>query len=215
MAAPYELSASMREPRGKGGARSTRRDGKVPAVVYGGDEAPIAIALNYKDVDLKILAGGFLTTVVTLDVDGNKVRAIPREYQRDPVSDRPLHVDFMRIGEHSTLTVEIPMHFINEAASPGIKRGGVLNIVRHTVEVTCPADEIPNELVGDLTGLDIGDSLHISSVKLPEHVTPTIRDRDFTIATIAAPAGLKDEQDDAAAAAAASAASTAAAETKT
>lgn len=203
MAAPYELSASIRAPRGKGGARSIRREGKIPGVIYGGDEPPMAIALSYKDVDLRVHAGGFLTSVVTLDVDGTKVRAIPRDYQLDPVRDRPLHVDFLRIGEHSTITVEIPMHFINEAASPGIKRGGVLNIVRHTVEVSCPADAIPTELVGDLTGLDIGDSLHISSVKLPENVRPTIRDRDFTIATIAAPAGLKDEQAEAAAAAAA------------
>lgn len=208
MGNPYELSASMREAGGKGAARAVRRDGMVPAIIYGGTDAPMAIKLNYKEVDLKILAGGFLTTVVTLDIDGNKVRVIPREYQRDPVRDRPLHVDFIRVGEHTLLTVDIPVHFINEAASPGLKRGGVLNIVRHTVELHCPADAIPTELIADLTGLDMNDSIHISGVKLPENVYPTIRDRDFTIATIAPPAGLKDEEDDAATAAAASAAST-------
>ncbi len=193
MSEQAQLSATMREPSGKGGARAIRREGRVPAVIYGGDEAPISISLPYKEVDLRIHHGGFLTSVLTLDVDGSPVRVIPRDFQLDPVRDAPLHVDFLRITKNSVLTVEIPVHFANEEASPGLKRGGVLNIVRHTVEVTCPADSIPDEFVCDLTGLEINDSIHISSVVLPEGVEPTIRDRDFTIATIAAPAGMKEE----------------------
>ncbi|MCW5713496.1 MAG: 50S ribosomal protein L25/general stress protein Ctc [Bauldia sp.] len=212
MGTPYELTASVRDKSGTGSARAVRREGLIPGIVYGGDEAPVSIKLSYRDLHLKLLGGGFMTTVVTLDIDGNKVRAIPRDYQLDPVRDRPLHVDFLRVTKDSLVTVDVPVHFINEAASPGIKRGGVLNVVRHTVEVLCPVDAIPNEFVADLTGLEIGDSLHISKVALPENVRPTIRDRDFTIATIAAPAGAKDAEADAAAAAAASAASTAATE---
>ncbi|MCC6737386.1 MAG: 50S ribosomal protein L25/general stress protein Ctc [Bauldia sp.] len=212
MGTPYELTASVREKSGKGSARAVRREGMIPGVVYGGDEAPVSIKLSHRDLAFKLMGGGFMTTVVTLDVDGKKVRAIPRDYQLDPVRDTPLHVDFLRVTKDSVVTVDVPVRFINEAASPGIKRGGVLNIVRHTVEVLCPVDAIPNEFVADLTGLDINDSLHISKITLPEGVRPTIRDRDFTIATIAAPGGAKDAEADAAAAAAASAASTAATE---
>jgi large subunit ribosomal protein L25 len=212
MGTPYELAASVRNTSGKGSARAVRREGLIPGIIYGGDEAPVSIKLSYRDLNLKLLGGGFMTTVVTLDIDGTKVRAIPRDYQLDPVRDTPLHVDFLRVTKDSLVTVDVPVHFINETASPGIKRGGVLNIVRHTIEVLCPVDNIPSQFVADLTGLDIGDSLHISKVTLPENVRPTIRDRDFTIATIAAPAGAKDAEADAAAAAAASAASTAATE---
>lgn len=200
MSEQAQLSATAREPRGKGGARAIRRDGRIPAVIYGGEEPPVSISLPYKEVDLRIHHGGFMTTVLTLDVDGKPVRVIPRDFQLDPVKDAPLHVDFLRITKDSVLTVEIPVHFVNEEDSPGLKRGGVLNIVRHTVEVTCPAEEIPEQFVCDLTGLDINDSIHISAVTLPDRVHPTITDRDFTIATIAAPAGLKDEDEEAAAA---------------
>ncbi len=210
MAMPQELPASVRERTGKGGARATRREGMVPGIIYGGDEPPLAIKLGSKDIDRRILAGRFLSTVVTLDIAGEKVRVIPRDYQRDPVSDFPLHVDFLRITAGSMLTVEIPVHFINELASPGLKRGGVLNIVRHAIEVICPADAIPTEIVFDLTGLDINDSVHISAVTLPPNVRPTIRERDFTVATIAAPAGIKDEVAEAAETAAAAAESAAA-----
>ena len=190
-----QLSALAREPSGKGGARAVRRDGRVPAVIYGGKEPPITVSLPYKETNLRINQGGFLTNVLTLDVDGTAIQVIPREFQRDPVRDEPLHIDFLRITKDSVLTVEIPVNFINEEESPGIKRGGVLNIVRHAVEVTCPPDDIPDSIVCDLTGLDLGDSIHISSVVLPDRVEPTIRDRDFTIATIAAPAGLKEEDE--------------------
>jgi large subunit ribosomal protein L25 len=162
-------------------------------VIYGDKQPPVAIALSYHDTLRRIYAGGFLSHVLTLDVDGEKHRVIPRDYQLDPVKDTPLHVDFLRIGAGSKLTVEVHVHFINEGASPGLKRGGTLNIVRHTVEVTCPADAIPEEITVDLTGLDIGDSVHISAVSLADGVRPTIRDRDFTIATVVAPSGMRSE----------------------
>jgi large subunit ribosomal protein L25 len=192
MGATYELSATVREKVGKGAARSVRRKGLVPAVIYGGKQPPLAINLPDRDVYFKIHGGGFFTTVATIDVGGEKIRTIPRDYQVDPVSDRPLHVDFMRIVEGSRLVIDVPVQFINESAAPGIRRGGVLNIVRHRISVNCLAEQIPERIVVDLTGLDINDSLHISAVALPEGVRPTIA-RDFTIATIAAPAGVKEE----------------------
>jgi large subunit ribosomal protein L25 len=198
MAQSYELVATVRDRVGKGAARALRREKKIPAVIYGAGKAALPIALPQKEVSLKLLGGGFLTTVATIDVGGEKYRVLPRDYQVDPVRDTLVHVDFLRIAAGDTIAVEVPVHFLNEAASPGLKRGGALNIVRHEVELECPADAIPANIEVDLTGLDIGDSVHISAVKLPEGVTPTIRDRDFTIATIAAPAGLKEEDEAAA-----------------
>jgi large subunit ribosomal protein L25 len=212
MGASYELSATVREKVGKGAARSVRRQGMVPAVIYGGNKPPVAINLPYRDIYFKIHGGGFFTTLATIDVAGEKIRAIPRDYQIDPVSDRPQHVDFLRIVEGSRLTVEVPVQFINESAAPGIRRGGVLNVVRHRISLDCLAEQIPEKIVVDLTGLEINDSLHISAVSLPEGVRPTIA-RDFTIATIAAPAGVKEEmRAQAEAAAAAKAASATAVE---
>ena len=189
----YELKAEARERVGKGSARDVRRNGKVPAVIYGGKQPPVAIALPYKDVYMKIHGGGFLTTVATIDVNGEKIQVLPKDFQLDPVKDFPMHVDFLRIDRDSVVTVDVPVHFVNEELSPGLKRGGVLNIVRHEVEFVCPANAIPEFITVDLTGVDLGDSIHISSVKLPDGVKPTIADRDFTIATIAAPAGLRSE----------------------
>lgn len=211
MGASYELSATVREKVGKGAARSVRRQGMVPAVIYGGNKPPVAINLPYRDIYFKIHGGGFFTTLATIDVAGEKIRAIPRDYQIDPVSDRPQHVDFLRIVEGSRLTVEVPVQFINESAAPGIRRGGVLNVVRHRISLDCLAEQIPEKIVVDLTGLEINDSLHISAVSLPEGVRPTIA-RDFTIATIAAPAGVKEEMRAQAEAAAAKAASATAVE---
>lgn len=191
----YELKAEARERVGKGSARDVRRNGKVPAVIYGGKQPPVAIALSYKDVYMKIHGGGFLTTVATIDVNGEKIQVLPKDFQLDPVKDFPMHVDFLRIDRDSVVTVEVPVHFINEEKSPGLKRGGVLNIVRHEVEFICPANAIPESITVDLDGTDLGDSIHISAVKLPEGVKPTISDRDFTIATIAAPAGLRSESE--------------------
>lgn len=191
----YELKAEARERVGKGSARELRRNGKIPAVIYGDGQPPLAIALPYKEVTMKIHDGGFMTTIATIDVDGKKVRVLPKDYQLDPVRDFTMHVDFLRISKNTSVTVDVPVHFINEEESPGISRGGVLNTVRHTVEVNCPADSIPDSFIADLTGLELGDGIHISDITLPEGVEPTITDRDFTIATIAAPAGLKSEED--------------------
>lgn len=193
MGVAYELTATVREKVGKGAARATRREGQIPAVIYGGKQPALPISLSYWEVDQKVHGGGFLTTLATIDVGGEKIRVIPRDYQLHPVNDRPLHVDFLRVPEGARLTLDVPVHFINEGVAPGIRRGGVLNIVRHTVNVSCPADAIPEQLICDVTGLDINDSIHISAMNLPDGVYPTITDRDFTVATIAAPAGVKEE----------------------
>jgi large subunit ribosomal protein L25 len=187
--ATYELKAELRERVGKGSSRELRRNGRIPAVIYGDKQAPLSISLPVKEVTLKIHAGGFMTTVATIDVDGQKISVLPKDYQLDPVRDFTMHVDFLRVSGNSQVTVEIPVHFVNEEKSPGIKVGGVLNVVRHEVEVHCPADAIPEFITADLSGLKIGDGIHISHVKLPAGVTPVIADRDFTIATIVAPAG--------------------------
>lgn len=191
-----ELKATARERVGKGAARATRRAGLIPAVIYGDKQAPSAIAVERRELDKLLKTGNFLTTLFSVEVGGEKTRVIPRDVQFDPVRDFPVHIDFLRLGEHTRLDVAVAVHFINEEESPGIKRGGVLNIVRHEVELSCLADQIPEELVADLTGLDIGDSIHISAISLPEGVTPTITDRDFTVATIAAPAALKSEEEE-------------------
>jgi large subunit ribosomal protein L25 len=196
MSDTYELKAEARENVGKGAARAIRRSGRVPAVIYGDKKEPVSISLPYKEVDMKIRAGGFLTTVATIDVKGDKIRVIPKDFQLDPVRDFPMHVDFLRVSKGAKLTLEIPVHFTNEDDSPGISRGGVLNVVRHAVELEVPVDAIPDALIADLTGLDIGDGIHISNIELPEGVTPTITDRDFTIATIAAPAVLTAEEEE-------------------
>jgi large subunit ribosomal protein L25 len=192
MAQTAELKAQARSGVGKGAARALRRQGLVPAVIYGDKKDPVPVALSYKEAMLRIYAGGFLSHVITLDVDGEKHRVIPRDYHLDPVSDKAMHVDFLRVGAGTRLTVEVHVSFVNDTQSPGLKRGGTLNIVRHTVELSCPADAIPEEVRVDLTGLDIGDSVHINTVTLPEGVRPTI-DRNFTIATIVAPSGMRSE----------------------
>ncbi len=194
----YELQAEAREKVGKGSAREVRRNGQIPAVIYGEKQPPLAIALSHKEIYYKIHGGGFLTTVATINVGGKKIEVLPKDYQLDPVSDQPVHVDFLRVGKNSVVTVEVPVHFINEEKSPGLKRGGVLNIVRHQVEFTAPANAIPDSITLDLDGTEIGDSLHISAVKLPKGVTPTIKDRDFTIATIAASSAARQEAHEAA-----------------
>jgi len=189
----YELKAEARERVGKGSAREVRRNGKVPAVIYGEKQSPLSIALSYKDVYYKIHGGGFLTTIATIDVGGEKIQVLPKDYQLDPVRDFPMHVDFLRIGKDTVVNVQVPVHFVNHDMSPGLKRGGVLNIVRHEVEFYCPATAIPEFITLDLDGTDIGDSLHISAVKLPDGVRPVISDRDFTIATIAGSSAMKPE----------------------
>lgn len=190
----YELTAEKRERAGKGSSRALRRSGRIPAVIYGDKQTPLSISLPLKETHLRIYAGGFMTTIATINVDGEKIQVLPKEYQLDPLKGITMHVDFLRVTADTLVTVEVPVHFLNEEASPGIKRGGVLNIVRHEVEFHCPANAIPEFIAADLTGLDVGDGIHISHIKLPAGVTPVIHDRDFTIATIAAPAGLKSEE---------------------
>jgi len=196
MSKVVELKAAARDRVGKGAARATRRAGLVPAVIYGDKQPPEPIAIERKELATRIKAGGFLTTLFAVELNGETSRVIPRDVQFDPVRDFPIHVDFLRLGEGARLDVSVPVHFINEELSPGIKRGGVLNIVRHEIEVNCLADLIPEHLVADLTGKDIGDSIHISAIPLPEGVVPTITDRDFTVATVAAPAVLKVEEEE-------------------
>jgi large subunit ribosomal protein L25 len=186
MAQTNKLEATVRPQGGKGAARAVRREGKVPAVIYGGDEkTPQTVALDHNELFKIIKRGRFLSTVFDIDISGKSTRAIPRDVQLDPVKDVPIHVDFQRIGADNRVRIGVPMRFINEANSPGLKRGGVLNIVRREVEVWAPADKIPEYFEANLEGLEIGRSVHISAIKLPEGVRPTITDRDFTIATIA------------------------------
>jgi large subunit ribosomal protein L25 len=205
------LAAQRRERAGKGAARATRRSGRVPGVVYGDKQSPMNISLDPKDLMAQLKGPGFFSRVFNLQVDGEAMYALARDLQLDPVSDRPVHIDFMRFSADSELRVGVQVVFRNEARSPGLKRGGVLNIVRYEIEVVCKPDRIPETITVDLTDLDIGDSVHISHVKLPEGVRPAIRDRDFTVATIAAPSQLETAEELAAAAAAAAAAAEAAA----
>ncbi|XSG81304.1 MAG: 50S ribosomal protein L25/general stress protein Ctc [Methyloligella sp. ZOD6] len=206
MAEAHELKAWARERIGTGGARAVRRDGRVPAIIYGDKGEPLPVAVEYTEVLKQLNTGHFQSTVYMLDLDGKKTRVIPRDVQRDPVKDLPLHVDFLRVGAHATINIDVPVHFLNEDASPGLKRGGVLNVVRHEVEVHCPVDAIPEAFEIDLTGLEIGDSIHASAIAMPKGVEPVIGDRDFTIATITASSAEKSEEAEEAEAAAAEAA---------
>ena len=196
MAASYELKASARDRVGKGAARALRREGLLPAVIYGDKQPALPIAVSIKETTLTLHKGGFMTHIGVIEVDGKKHQVIAKDYQLHPVRDDVLHVDFLRIGKDTTLTVEVPVHFLNEDICPGIKKGGVLNIVRHTVELIAPANAIPEALEIDLAKAQPGDALKISSVNLPANVHPTITDRDFTIATIAAPAGVQEKDEE-------------------
>ncbi len=180
-----ELKATARPRAGKGAARQVRREGKVPGVIYGDKQDAVIVALDSRELAKTIGRGKFLSTLITLDVDGAKQRVIPRDVQLDPVKDHALHIDFQRVGPGGKIRVDVPCRFINEAASPGLKRGGVLNVVRHEVAVICSADAIPAFFEFDLTGIEIGRSIHISATTLPDGVRTIIRDRDFTVATVA------------------------------
>ena len=196
MAEVNVLPASAREGVGKGAARAARRDGQVPAVIYGGGEAPLPINLKFNELIKALNRGKFLASLLDVDVDGKKIRVVPREVQRDVVLDLPIHVDFLRLTENSRINLFIPVEFINHGASPGLKRGGVLNVVRHDVELKVRAGDIPEKLVCDLSDYKIGDSIHISAIDLPGGAKPVISDRDFTVATIAAPSGLAGGDDE-------------------
>lgn len=197
MSEQLTLSAETRERVGKGASRALRREGRVPAVIYGNKQEPVSIHLEEKALMRALMTGHFMNTVVMIDgAAKSAIRTLPKDVAFDVVTDRPVHVDFLRISEHATVTVAVPVSFQNEEASPGLKKGGVLNVVRHELELVCDASAIPEQIEIDLTGLEVGDSLHISAVTLPKGVESAITDRDFTIATVVAPSALKSEEGD-------------------
>lgn len=190
------LSAELRERAGKGASRALRNAGRVPAVIYGNKEDPAAIHIEEKMLLKALHTGHFMNSVVMIDVGGQQVRTLPKDVAFHPVTDRPLHADFLRIGEHSEVHVDVPVHFTDEDTSPGMKRGAVLNIVRHELELICDAAMIPDEITISLKGLEVGASIHISHVTLPAGTRSAITDRDFTIATLVAPSGMKSAEGD-------------------
>ena len=212
MSETLKLAAETRDRAGKGASRAVRRTGRVPAVIYGAGEAATPIHVEEKLLVRQLSTGHFMNSVVEIELDGVTQRTLPRDVQFHPVTDRPLHVDFLRLAAGATIAVEVPVHFSDEDKSPGMKRGGTLNIVRHEIELNCPSDAIPDQIEISLAGLDIGDSVHISAIKLPDGVTPVITDRDFTIVSLVAPSALVSAEaaEDEATAATAAAASTAA-----
>jgi large subunit ribosomal protein L25 len=195
MADTVTFNAESRAQVGKGAARATRRLGKVPAVIYGANKDPEPISISPAQLRTALGQPGFFATLFDIDIDGNQQQVLCRDLQVHPVTDVPMHLDFLRVTERTRINLEIQVTFTNEEESPGLKGGGVLNIVRYAVEVVCRAGAIPEEFVADLTGLEVGDSIHISDISLPEGVKPTITDRDFTIATIAAPTVAPVEDD--------------------
>jgi large subunit ribosomal protein L25 len=185
------INAELREKAGKGSSRALRRSDLIPAVIYGDKKEPVMITLKRNEIQKELNKGGFLSKTVTLKVGKDSQNVLPRDVQFHPVSDWPLHVDFLRLGKGATINIMVPVHFMNQETCAGIKAGGILNVVRHEVEFACPADAIPEFIEADIESLEIGDSVHISTVKLPKGVVAMITDRDFTIATISAPSALK------------------------
>ncbi len=210
MATVKELKATARPSVGKGAARAERRAGKVPGVIYGNNQPPQPISVEDRELRQRILAGRFLTTIYDIDLEGKKHRVIPRDFHLDPVRDVPIHVDFMRLGEGATIRVSVPLHVVKAEGSPGVKRGGTVNIVTHTIDLECSVDNIPQYIEADVGELEISHSLHLSDVKLPTGVKSLARE-DVTLVTIVPPSGYAEEQKAAAAAAAPGAAPAAAA----
>ena len=204
MATVKELKATARPSVGKGAARAERRAGRVPGVIYGNNQPPLPISVDDRELRQRILAGRFLTTIYDIQLDGKNHRVIPRDFHLDPVRDFPIHVDFMRLGEGATIRVSIPLHVVRSDASPGVKRGGTVNIVTHAIDLECSVDNIPQYIEADVSGLEISHSLHLSDVKLPAGVKSLLRE-DVTLVTIVPPSGYAEEQKAAAAAAAAAA----------
>ena len=194
------LPAEARDRAGKGASRALRREGRVPAVVYGEKKQPLSIHVEEKLLTRMLSTGHFMNSVIMIDFQGEPQRTLPKAVDFHPVSSRPVHVDFLRISEHTKVHVAVPVRFDNEEASPGLKRGGVLNVVQHELELVCDAAHIPSEIHIALDGMDIGDSVHISEVNLPDGVLPANQDDDFTVATIVAPSAMKAEEEEAAAA---------------
>ena len=193
MAAIKELAAVTRSGTGKGAARSVRREARVPGVIYGGGEKPEPISVDFKDLNKHIYAGHFLTSIFELDIEGRKERVLPRDYQLDVVTDRPLHVDFLRLRAGTRVRTGVPIHVINRDAAPGVKKGGTVNIVRHTLELLAPAENIPESIEIDLTGMDFHDAVHISEVKLPEGCRSAETKGNSTVVTIVPPTVLPEE----------------------
>src|SRR5215469_12257587 len=200
MATVKELKATARPQSGKGAARAERRAGRVPGVIYGNNQPPVTISIEDRELRQRILAGRFLTTLVDIDLEGKKHRVIPRDFHLDPVKDFPIHVDFMRLGEGATIRISVPLHVVKAEGSPGVKRGGTVNIVAHAVDLECAVENIPQFIEVDVGSLEIGHSLHLSDVKLPTGVK-AMRE-DLTLVTIVPPSGYAEEQKAAAAAAA-------------
>ena len=196
MSEQLTLPAETRERAGKGASRALRRDGRVPCVIYGDKKEPLSFHVEEKLLTKMLSTGHFMNSVIMIDIKGKANRTLPKDVQFHPVSSRPIHVDFLRIGEHSQVHVNVPVRFDNEEDSPGLKRGGVLNVIQHDLELICDAAEIPDEIHIDLTGLEIGDSIHISQVVLPKGSKSAIEDRDFTVATVVAPSAMKSEEGD-------------------
>ena len=194
MAKETNIEAVVRAGSGKSAVKKVMAEGKIPSILYGLNEKPINIAVDKIFIQKELTSGGFLTKIFNLNIEGKKNLAIPRDIQFHPLSDQPIHVDFLRLSEDSKITLDIPTRFINDELSPGLKRGGVLNVNRRTVQLNCPANNIPEELVFDLTGLEIGDTIRISMVNLDDGVQPTITDRDFTVASVAAPTVVKEPE---------------------
>jgi len=190
------LSAEVRDRAGKGASRALRREGRVPAVIYGNNEEPTLVHVEEKLLNKLLGTGHFFNSVIMVEVNGKAVRTLPKDVEFHPVTDRPLHADFLRVSEHASVHVNVPVVFANEEQSPGLKRGGVLNVVRHELELICDAAMIPDDVTIDLSGFDVGDSIHISHVALPKGAASAISDRDFTIATVVAPSSLKSEEGD-------------------
>ena len=188
------LEASIRNTKSKGEINSLRQKGEVPAIIYGGTEENQKVSLSKKQVKYLIEQENFLSNIISLNIDGNTIKVLPREVSYDALTDDPIHIDFLRIVKGAKIIIEIPVKFINNEKSPGLKRGGVLNIVRRKIELKCATENVPNELVVDLDGLEIGTSIKISSISLPENVTPTIQGRDFVVATVAAPTVFKEPE---------------------
>jgi large subunit ribosomal protein L25 len=204
MATVEELKATARPSVGKGAARAERRAGRVPGVIYGNNQPPLPISVDDRELRQRILAGRFLTTLLDIELGGEKHRVIPRDFHLDPVRDFPIHVDFMRLGEGATIRISVPLHVERADASPGVKRGGTVNIVTHAIDLECSVENIPQYLEADVSGLEIGHSLHLSDIKLPPGVKALTRE-DATLVTIVPPSGYAEEQNAAAAAAAAAA----------
>ena len=197
MAEQNAIIGVVRDRVGKGDARALRREGRLPAVIYGAKQDPLAISLDPRDVSKGLGGGHFFSTVFDIDIGGDtSERVLPRDVQYHPVTDRPLHVDFLRVTGNTRINVEVPVSFFNEELSPGLKRGGVLNVIRHTIEVVCAVSIIPDQLEIDLTDMDIGESIHFGTIKLPDGVEPAITDRDFTVATISAPTIMEEPEEE-------------------